>query len=118
MTEWTKQVNLAWLWLNSNLWLHSCLHGRSNQDSTIFGCPGSSWFSTKLNNIVEHKSDVTILDNIVDNCEQCASKTLFNPVLINLEQIGNFLPNEEKLCVSSGLVMLNVSEPQQAENTA
>jgi hypothetical protein len=39
-------------------------------------------------NIVEPESGVTILFNIVNNCEQCAhcmgSKTLFNPVFINI----------------------------------
>ena len=36
-----------------------------------------------VNNIVESESGVTVVKTIVDNCEQCGSKTLFNSVFIN-----------------------------------
>ncbi len=39
-----------------------------------------------LNNIVEPESGVTMLNNIVDNIEQCVN----NPVLIKPEQVGHF----------------------------
>ena len=42
-----------------------------------------SHLSTILNNIVEPELGVTILFNIVDNCEHVRSKTLFNPVCCN-----------------------------------
>ena len=34
-------------------------------------CPHCSQFSTIFNNIVESESSVTILNNVVDNYEQC-----------------------------------------------
>ena len=37
-----------------------------------------------MNNIVEPKSSVTILRNIVNNCEQCWQQNIFNHVLINV----------------------------------
>ncbi len=45
-----------------------------------------------MNNIVEPKSGVTMLNNNVDNIEQCGKQTLFNPVFINPEQVDRFLP--------------------------
>jgi hypothetical protein len=39
---------------------------------------------TLVNNIVEPESGVTILFNIVDNCEQCRPHNIVNPVHINI----------------------------------
>ena len=44
-----------------------------------------------LNNIVEPESGATMLNNIVDNYEQCiGSKTLFSPVFINPYRLSIF----------------------------
>ena len=40
-----------------------------------------------MNNIVEPKSGVTMLNNNVDNMEQCGQQTLFNPVFINPDRL-------------------------------
>ena len=37
----------------------------------MFGCPHCSKLSTILNDIVESESVVTMLNDIVDNSEQC-----------------------------------------------
>jgi hypothetical protein len=42
----------------------------------MFCCPRCSHLSTILNNIVEPESGVTILFNIVDNCEQCGQQSI------------------------------------------
>jgi transcription elongation factor Elf1 len=42
----------------------------AQHDWTMFCCPRCSHSSTLLNNIVEPESGVTILFNIIDNCEQ------------------------------------------------
>jgi hypothetical protein len=49
----------------------------AQQDWTMFCCPRCSHLpSTILNNIVEPESGVTILFNIVDNCEQCGLQNI------------------------------------------
>ena len=54
-------------------------------------CSLHSQLTTILNDIVEHESGVKILNNIVDNIEQCVgSTTLFNLVFINFEQATIF----------------------------
>jgi hypothetical protein len=54
----------------------------------MFCCPRCSHLSTILNNIVEPESGVTILFNIVDNCEQCGQQNIvqscFHQYCINL----------------------------------
>jgi hypothetical protein len=42
----------------------------------MFCCPRCLHLSTMLNNIVEPESGVTILFNIVDNCEQCGQQNI------------------------------------------
>ena len=42
----------------------------------MFYCPRCSHLSTILNNIVEPESGVTILFNIVDNCEQYGQQNI------------------------------------------
>ena len=42
----------------------------------MFCSPSCSHLSTILNNIVESESGVTILFNIVDNCEQCGQQNI------------------------------------------
>jgi transcription elongation factor Elf1 len=49
----------------------------AQHDWTMFCCPRCSHLSTILNNIVEPKSGVTILFNIVDNCKQCGQQSIF-----------------------------------------
>ena len=41
--------------------------------------------------LIKPLSHVTVLDNIVDNCEQCECKTLSSPVFIDDETSGSFL---------------------------
>jgi hypothetical protein len=48
----------------------------AQQDWTMFCCPRCSHLSTILNNIVEPASGVTILFNIIDNCEQCGPQSI------------------------------------------
>ena len=54
----------------------------------MFCCPRCSHLSTILNNIVEPESGVTILFNIVGNCEQCGQQSIvqscFHQYCINL----------------------------------
>ena len=42
----------------------------------MFCCPHCSELLTILNNVVEPESGVTILKNIVDNCEQCGQQNI------------------------------------------
>ena len=54
-------------------------------------CSLHSQLTRILNDIVEHESGVKILNNIVDNIEQCVGcTTLFNLVFINFEQATIF----------------------------
>jgi hypothetical protein len=48
----------------------------AQQDWTMFCRPHCSHLSIILNNIVEPQSGVTILFNIVDNCEQCGQQSI------------------------------------------
>jgi hypothetical protein len=54
--------------------------------------PHCSHLSTILNNIVEPESGVTILLNIVDNCEQCGPHNIYCSILFSsiLQQPDRF----------------------------
>ena len=43
----------------------------------MFCCPHYSRLLTILNNVVEPESGVTMLKNIVENCEQCGQQNIF-----------------------------------------
>jgi hypothetical protein len=54
----------------------------AQQDWTMFCCPRCSHLSTILNTLnttVEPESGVTLLLNIVDNCEQCGHQNIVQP---------------------------------------
>ena len=53
----------------------------------MFGCPHCSKFSTILNDIVESELVVTMLNNIVDNYEQCGQQNFVQSCFVNLEQV-------------------------------
>ena len=42
----------------------------------MFCCPHCSELLPKLNDVVEPESGVTMLKNIVDNCEQCGQQNI------------------------------------------
>jgi hypothetical protein len=93
----TSIIRIAW---STSYTVHACMHAHTRvktlrlmqywrkQDWTMFCCPHCSHLSTILNNIVEPESGVTILFNIVDNCEQCGQQNIvqscFHQYCINL----------------------------------
>ena len=57
----------------------------------MFCCSHCSKLSKTLNNIVESELVVTMLNDIVDNSEQCGQKNFVqSDVFVNLEQVTFF----------------------------
>ena len=59
---------------NTRVKMLSLLFNRIEQ--CFANCPHCTHLSTILNNIVEPESGLTILFNIVDNCEQCGQQNI------------------------------------------
>jgi hypothetical protein len=78
-----------------------------NNVGRLLCCPRCSHLSTILNIIVEPESGVTILFNVVDNCEQCGQQSIvqscFHQYCINLIV---FTRDDVILASSSGYFIL------------
>ena len=61
----------------------------------MFCCPHCSRLLTILNNVIEPESGVTMLKNVVENCEQCGQQNIFQSCSHQPSQVVHFL-----LCTS------------------